>query len=218
MDNVINKKSSMILTIIAVATLLISVIGASYAYFSVASNTETKTQVTATTPNIGTIGTTGSSSISFNLTDEQLSYSNRNTEWHITEGGNVSETSSPITIATMAASTVGESISYNCNGTINITLSGGEDSIKGVLAEGSLFVKLGKGSNNISELDETVINLSSTNSAITRNFEYTINKSESASLTADVYFKNTEGIQDDLADKSINLNITVSTDSCEISS
>ncbi len=216
MDNVINKRNSMILTVIAIATLLVSVIGASYAYFSVVNNSEAQTIIKATTPNIGTIGTTGSLELNFSLTDEHLSYNNRNKDWHITSGGVVSETASPVTIATMAASSGDENLTYSCNGTINITLSDDEDSIKSVLKEGNLFIKLGKGDEKITELDDTTINLSNTNSVINKTFKYTLGKSESTSLTADVYFKNTDAVQDELANKSIKINITASTSSCDI--
>lgn len=55
------KKNTMLLTVIAVATLLVAVVGATFAYYSVTGNTESATRtVTTTTPKLGSVSLTDS--------------------------------------------------------------------------------------------------------------------------------------------------------------
>ena len=50
------KKNTMLLTVIAVATLLVAVVGATFAYYSVTSeNTSASRTVTTTTPKFGSV-------------------------------------------------------------------------------------------------------------------------------------------------------------------
>ena len=64
------RKNTLLLTVIAVATLLVAVIGATFAYFTATASGTASSQVTVTTKSIDTVNTTASAiDMTINLTD-----------------------------------------------------------------------------------------------------------------------------------------------------
>ncbi len=222
------KKSSLFLTIIAVATLIVAVIGASFAYFSyVGESTSTLTTVTGSIASTGLVSTTGGKELSMTLTANQMSYANREKTYHISDTGSITITEDgthPVEIATMAISGGAAGKNYACDGTITIELPADGNTIKDNLTAGVFYIAFSKGNNPtlINTLDTAEIDLhDALNSAVTKNFKYTLTSGETAttnttSLKADVYFKNTTDKQLDMAGKSIKVNITVKTVECNV--
>ena len=80
------RKNTMLLTVIAVATLLVAVVGATFAYYSVTSGTDTSsTALTTTTQKVGTVTLTNKQeNLYLNVTAEQMSLLNKNKSWYST--------------------------------------------------------------------------------------------------------------------------------------
>lgn len=218
------KKNAIALTVVAVATLLISIVGASFAYFSAVGTKTATTTITGATPNIGAVGTaTSQPSYTMNLTADQMSITNKGKSYHITSTG-ISETAAPVTIATMSIAGGANNLKYTCTGDVTITIPA-DSTIKSVLSTGSLFVKLAKGTNasQITTLTTDAIDVGSFASTGSKKVDIAYNlvsgttTTSSTSITADVYFANTTSDQQALANKSIKLTIAVNTTSCSVS-
>lgn len=227
------KKNSIILSVIAVAVLLIAVTGASFAYFSVTGgNTSATTNVNVLTPNIGVVGTTGSKSLTLNVSAKQMTLANQGKKYYAVEGTEsevTSQTSAPnITLATMTVNGGDTKYNYNCSGTLTITL--GED-IKPALASKSLFFEMASSSGiTITDLNSPLdlADLKESGS-VTKDFTYNLtgaDNGKSKNLVGNVYFQNNglgengeygDGDQKAMADKNINVTITVTTTSCTVS-
>ena len=75
-----DKKNTMLLTVIAVATLLVAVVGATFAFFAISTNTDSATsKITGTTPDVpsSAITLTGSQNIKLTLSAEDMSSANK---------------------------------------------------------------------------------------------------------------------------------------------
>ena len=67
------KKNTLLVTVIAVATLLVAVVGATFAYFNATATGTNQSTVTVTTKSIDTVSTTASAlTLDINLTDMLL--------------------------------------------------------------------------------------------------------------------------------------------------
>lgn len=81
-----DKKNTMLLTVIAVATLLVAVVGATFAYFSVTSGSTTNTSsLQTTTKEVGTVTMTGGNTTFYlNPTAAQMAKSAAPSSWYST--------------------------------------------------------------------------------------------------------------------------------------
>ena len=70
-----DKKNTMLLTVIAVATLLVAVVGATFAYFSVSNSTVTGTTVDATVSQVGTVTLSGGADLDLTVTAADMAQS-----------------------------------------------------------------------------------------------------------------------------------------------
>ena len=69
-----DKKNTMLLTVIAVATLLVAVVGATFAYFNVSSDTTTATtSVVTKVEAVGTVAVANGSALKLDITAAQMS-------------------------------------------------------------------------------------------------------------------------------------------------
>ena len=226
------KKGSIVLSVIAIAVLLAAVIGASYAYFSVTGeNTSATTNINVFTPNIGLVGTTGSKTLTLNVSAKQMTLANQGKKYYAVENTSSSSdnsTAPDITLATMTVNGGDTKYSYSCTGTLTITLNG---DIKNVLASNSLYFEV-KNSNGITIQDLTSpLDLATlkTSGTVSKTFSYTLTGatgSNSKSLVGNVYFQNAglgsnssiaNADQSAMAGKNISVTITVTTTSCTVS-
>ena len=76
-----DKKNTMLLTVIAVATLLVAVVGATFAYFAIGATVENnaKTTITGGTEgaDVGSVALKGASSLKLKLSAEDMSLANK---------------------------------------------------------------------------------------------------------------------------------------------
>ena len=80
------KKNTMLLTVIAVATLLVAVVGATFAYFSITATGTGETSATISAQKIGTatISTVeDNKTLTLSLTADDMAFSNANTKYFL---------------------------------------------------------------------------------------------------------------------------------------
>lgn len=118
-----DKKNTMLLTVIAVATLLVAVVGATFAYFSVtATNNATNTTVTGSAESMGAITlTTNTSALKLNLDATQMAQAKNGTSYYATVDGTASTTANSFDLAT--ASVADGDTKYDCEYSYKVTAS-----------------------------------------------------------------------------------------------
>ena len=136
------KKNTMLLTVIAVATLLVAVVGATFAYFSLSVSGSATTQATATTGKLPVITlAAGEETFGMAVTAEDMDKTNVDgsgkSMWASTlgagggssSGGVWSATRENVDIAKLSATNIDAGVTYTCNFTMTITVasSNGED-------------------------------------------------------------------------------------------
>ncbi len=113
-------KKILISMIVAVATLVVLVIGAAYAYFSVSTTNSfgTKT-ITATTPDVGSVTLTSGAALTMNLTAEQMMKGESDLTYYASASGTTTTATSPV----MATATVTGAGTFSCSYSFNIAAS-----------------------------------------------------------------------------------------------
>ena len=120
------KKNTMLLTVIAVATLLVAVVGATFAYFSLTATNESSTTGTISTPKIGTATISSvNSSLTLTLTPEDMSKENINHIYYASTNGEGKDSSSAITIAKADLKDAQDGSTYKCEANVEVTATGG---------------------------------------------------------------------------------------------
>ena len=116
----------MLLTVIAVATLLVAVVGATFAYFSLTATGESKTTGTITTPKIGTATITGeNNTLTLNLTAEDMVKGVGDKIYYASASGDSNKTTgNAINIAKVDLKGAQENAEYSCKTTVTVSVSG----------------------------------------------------------------------------------------------
>ncbi len=131
-----DKKNTMLLTVIAVATLLVAVVGATFAYFavSVTGDGSTSTNVTGSTseaPGTVTFATTASD-LYLKLSAADMSKTAAGSlgkkYYAVTDQDSRGETETPVGIFTATVDGGPKTQKYSCTGDVKVTLSGTMDS------------------------------------------------------------------------------------------
>ena len=195
-------KKIIVPTIIALITLIVLTVGATYAYFTVSTTNDfgTKT-ITATTPEIGSVALSSGSNLYLNLSRVNMMSANQGTYYAVTSSaGTATKTETTTNIAT--ATVTGEG-TFNCNYTLNVAYTG---TLKAALtATGTAIL-------NVNGKDYDVYSttfpqtISGTMSGLT--------SSSTKSLTASLRFVNTNANQNALADKTMTLTFTATAFDC----
>lgn len=127
-----DKKNTMLLTVIAVATLLVAVVGATFAYFSVTgANDGNTTAVTLEAEDVGTVALTNpTTGLYLGVTAADMASTKAGTSYYATvvatDGAqaNYDTASTPREVA-VATVTGGETdTKYNCSFTLEVTVTG----------------------------------------------------------------------------------------------
>lgn len=133
-----DKKNTMLLTVIAVATLLVAVVGATFAYFAISGTADNaNTTITGTTAEFtaGAIALTGTESLQLNLTAEDMSKANIGHYYFAGAGSTVKSTgidatgkgeaeNNKVTIGTVTLGNGGtEGINYKCTANYTVKIS-----------------------------------------------------------------------------------------------
>ena len=121
MDN--NTTKIILPMVIAVATLIVVVIGATYAYFSVTATNNFGTRtVTATAPSVGSVTLSTGSDLSMSLTAAQMMKKGSDTNYYAQSGSGKAATETATTVD--IGSLVATSGTFSCDYTISVTATG----------------------------------------------------------------------------------------------
>ncbi len=233
------KKNTILLTVIAVATLLVAVVGATFAYYSLNVEHATGTvNVGAQTDELGQIALTSKTgSLSMTVFPADMANFGEVRDYYATSDGQLSQTQQKNEIASVSFTKAGaKDTKYLCTSKVKVTLEKNEGSMGSALRLGDAAFVLTSDSDNVSIVDETEggtkqvsLDLSTLNGEEGNTEEYTVtyilesdgtttNKEEK--LLADLKITNKEEDQSHLTDKEDGkeLKVTVETISfgCEI--
>lgn len=202
-----DKKNTMLLTVIAVATLLVAVVGATFAYFTASNTAAGTTSATVKTEAVGTVSVTGGGSLLLNLNENHMTQAtagvNGKTYWATTTGtpADVKEdvVASKLTITKGEEETV-----YTCTLTMSVTKTGDYAS----LAEGdaSLVLTAGDGVTITGVTD--AIDMTEVAETYTATFTQEGNVTDRTLVSAAVSFTNKATSQDDFAGKTFGVSVS----------
>ena len=114
-----DKKNTMLLTVIAVATLLVAVVGATFAYFSVSQVADdfTDTTVDVEVEDVGMVTLSGGDTLSLEVSAEDMAKGNSPAQYH-------AENATGATTAKVATVTLdggADNVVYNCRFSLTVT-------------------------------------------------------------------------------------------------
>ena len=116
------KKNTMLLTVIAVATLLVAVVGATFAYFSLSTTGGSNTTATISTPKVGqALISTKQNSLLLTLTAQDMDKSKAGTTYYASTTGVTPGSATPIPIAEVTLSGAQDTAKYSCTTTVTVT-------------------------------------------------------------------------------------------------
>lgn len=125
-----DKKNTMLLTVIAVATLLVAVVGATFAYFSVTgANDNQTTAVNVKAEDIGSVALSNpTSTMNISVTAADMSLANAGTsKFYATtasDGSGYNTTATPYTVAEGKVGGGAATTKYKCTFTLNVAVTG----------------------------------------------------------------------------------------------
>ena len=123
-----DKKNTMLLTVIAVATLLVAVVGATFAYFavSVEQGTAGSTNVTGSTPEQpGTVTFANeNANLYLKLSAADMGQGSEKTYYAVTTQDSRGTDATPVNIIKASVSGGPSGVTYTCKGKVNVTLTG----------------------------------------------------------------------------------------------
>ena len=193
-----DKKNTMLLTVIAVATLLVAVVGATFAYFTVNSTSTTAT--TTVTTKAEAVGSVSLSSVNsafyLSLTADQMSYENKDTVYYATTDNSNAVTATPgaKSVAKITATaTENANATYTCTFDYNVTTTGDAAAMTVLAADSTLTLSADTGVT----LNGTLFNLGT--ASATGTGSVTLAAGETKNINAIASFTNTDEIQDGLA-------------------
>ncbi len=217
MENVNNKKKTIVLTIIGLITLISLVVGATFAFYTMTTNDKTNpTNVSGNTEGLGqAILTNPTPKLHLKLSAVDMNSANKGKIYYATNDINknydTEETKRSIAIASVGGGL--EDTKNQCESTLTIEIDG---SMKDVLTNGDGKIVLTPTSGI--EIETTEIDLKDLGdkTSITLPVVYKITGSNEEKIEAIMLINNRETDQLNLAGKQININITNSSFKCEV--
>ena len=121
-----DKKNTMLLTVIAVATLLVAVVGATFAFFAIQATSESNAKATITGStehaNVGSVALAGDTSLKMTLTAEDMAQAHQNHPFEANAAGNATmDTEQKLTVGTATLTGGDSGIVYECTATYKVT-------------------------------------------------------------------------------------------------
>lgn len=216
-----DKKNTVLLTVIAVATLFVAVIGATFAYFSIAGNESDSTIVTTNTGGSGAvILTTTNSALKINLSADDMAQNlGGNTSYYSVLGNSSANyATSPenaLQQVLLATVTNDKENEYECTGSVKIALSAKNPSTLDSLVDGDGAIVFGGVLDGMSKkLSE--IKTGSLHELTIDNVKYTgLKEGISKEITAYIVINNTDVPQNYLQNESLSVSITAPSFSCK---
>ncbi len=196
------NKKIIILTITGVVALLISILGATYAYFIVGTTNNFNTpKIEASTGELGSVTLQTGSNLYLNLTRVNMSEENQGSYYATkSEDGNASTTIQSVTIGKTNVEGNG---TYNCKYTLKVTNTG---TLKEVLTESGVVTLVVGGQKYDVYSTSFPLTISGTLNGLT--------EKNSETIKAYLEFKNTDKEQNDIANKNMTLTFSATTFSC----
>lgn len=210
-----DKKNTMLLTVIAVATLLVAVVGATFAYFSVSATTNSSSAaVTTKAQAVGTVAVANTNALYLNLTADQMAETLAGSKYYAqaTNIASSTEVAAPVAVATFTAEDVADTdVTYTC--TFNYTISNETDADANAVAvlTNDGVVTLTTSSDKLT-LTSTSYKLGGSQSGTG---ELIITDNSTATISAVAYLENTDEPQDGLAGKSVTTTFAISDFACD---
>lgn len=125
-----DKKNTMLLTVIAVATLLVAVVGATFAYFSITSDTSRDTSANVEVASAGTITITSGDGLKLGLSALEMDKANQGTTYWAVDGTTASTapqfgtTQYKASVVRIGLSGAAAGQQYTCTGKVTVTATG----------------------------------------------------------------------------------------------
>ena len=220
-----DKKNTMLLTVIAVATLLVAIVGATFAYFSVTgSNTSTTTTANVTTARAGSVSLTqGISNMYLDITSAQMAQSNYGTDYYaMATETTAATTAQEHVLATVAAAGGETNSTYYCTVGYSIQVTQIANSSNSAYAalesEDAAFVITvvpETSSNNTATLFAGSRSLTTLKTQETGTSTITIHGNTNLILKGDVILHNLNKSQNDLAELGANISFNITSFSCD---
>ncbi len=213
-----NRKKILIGSIIGVITLVIAVVGATYAFFSLnVSGDTTSTNVDIETGNADVVTIEqGAENIHINLAVSDMAENNPNKAYYATDTDDnykLTEEDGTLTFATITGSNKEAS---DCTAKVTITMDTSNDSMGEALKNNDAILHLESGEYQ-EDIDLSTL-LTEGSSSVTEEVEVEISVSETNSPTIQGYLKVNNTIEDQsyLAGRTLNITITVDNLECGI--
>lgn len=238
-----DKKNTILLTVIAVATLLVAVVGATFAYYSVtATNSTTTTKYEVTSDAVGIVTLTSpKTDLVMNISAADMAQMNKDVPYYavekITDGVQANYASSrqnhEIAVATLDTNGGSATTAYTCTANLIVTLNIADGSMGKVLQSGDAKLYLAGATGKATlkdgdsdtaatskELDLSTLLNGATGNTVTKTYklEYKVNGNSDvnkvAKITADLEFTNLTG-RDQVALAGKTLTVTLDIDKTE---
>ncbi len=145
-----DKKNTMLLTVIAVATLLVAVVGATFAYFAIGATAtnNAKTTITGSTENanVGTVTLTGNETLKMELTAADMALANQNHTFYANSDGKATiDTEQELDVGTANLTGGDTGIKYECKAVYKVTYDDTDQSPENQVNNGDITWKDGTG-------------------------------------------------------------------------
>ncbi len=230
-----DKKNTMLLTVIAVATLLVAVVGATFAYFAISTDkgASSKTTITGSTENtkVGSVALKGNEALTMNLTAEDMALTHADHTFYANESGNATmDTEEKITVGTVTLSGSDTGIVYSCKAVYKVTYDDSDVINAGGITweeDDAAVLKLYGADGNVTVTEDDnytsaglkLIDLktaAATGKTVNVTFKLTGGTSETAILQASLGIKNSQSEQQDrLAGKKFKVNLEATSFECD---
>lgn len=195
------RKNTMLLTVIAVATLLVAVVGATFAYYSVQNGANNSTTaINTTTGKAATVTyTAGTSQLYLNVTAAQMAQNLSGHTYYSTTGENtpaVDGTATPHTIGTFQVSGADTNDVHKCDFRFNVVTAG---TLNDLDKHANGYITVITDANATWTGINSTYDFSNTGSASgsARNASVTITGEKTVTLTGYAQINNTAAIQND---------------------
>ncbi len=216
-----NKKKQKVMLLIGLVTLLIAVLGATYAYFQINTNNESSnTNITGSTPPKSLVTLKGvTSNLHLNISASDMSLANANKEYYATDVEAKSyednETDGTKTIASVELTGGEATTKYSCTAKLTVskvTEEENADTMIEVLQPGDMILQF-KGNIISEKLDLSELK---TTGSKEYNLKFKVTGNTPEEIQAYIKLVNKEEQQNYLAGKKLNIDINTSDLKCEI--
>ena len=211
-----NNKNVILLTVIAVATLLVAVVGATFAYFTVNNASgQANTTVTAKAEAVAAVTLSNpTGNVKLNVSAAEMSEENVKTYYAVKhdalENNTTTNTALPIARATVGEGEGTEKTQYTCTVDLTVAASG---SMASVLKEGEAKIVFTGAANKTIDLSADQL---SGNETVTATFNLDGTSQKTVDVNALVSLENKNSEQNHLAGQTLEVTITSGDFSCEL--